>query len=132
MEITLSNEFLEHIILLGKSVPKGPWGHTLNCEELFMRDFPDWGEVYANILNADGSLLTGCIIARANTNLISEKEKQEAWEKMRETREHTNPGLSGKIAEYIAQFPPDVTTAMAQEILCLRAELATARKHLCA
>lgn len=125
MTTPLTKEFLEKIIALGAKIPKGPWGTPRNAFELFHRDFPDWGEVYANLRGNDGEVYSGCVILKANQNLISEEAKKEA-----RVSGERNPGLAGDISEYVAQLPPEVTTAMAQEILYLRAELATARKHL--
>lgn len=120
-DIALTPEYLEHLLALGKAVPAGPWGTCLNATELFGRYFPDWGTIYANV-ERRGGVLEGCIIATTNRNFISDEERAAAWEKDK-TGEKVDPGLSGKLAAYIAAYHPGVTTALIMEILRLRGEV---------
>ena len=121
-DIALTPEYLEHLLALGKAVPAGPWGTSLNAFELFGKDFTDWGEVYANLTLDNGHVFKGSVIAHANTNLIPEEEKLAAREAYLKG-EKVDPGLSGKLAAYIAAYHPGVTTALIMEILRLRAEV---------
>lgn len=123
MKVKLTTEFLLRIIESGKDVPKGPWASSRNCTKFFPERLPDWGEVFATVRFPDGEIIEGCIIARANTNFITQKEEKQARKEYLEKHIHTNPGLSGKISEYIAGLPPDVTTAMSEEIIRLRGKL---------
>lgn len=121
-DIALTPEYLEHLLALGKAVPAGPWGTSLNAFELFGKDFTDWGEVYANLTLDNGHVFKGSVIAHANTNLVSEEEKLAAREAYL-MGEKVDPGLSGKLATYIAAYHPGVTTALILEILRLRGEV---------
>ena len=129
-DIALTPEYLEHLLALGKAVPAGPWGTRLNAFELFGKDFTDWGEVYANLTLDNGHVFKGSVIAHANTNLIPEEEKLAAREAHLKGQK-VDPGLSGKIAAYIAAYHPGVTTALILEILRLRKELATMKCRVC-
>lgn len=122
-DIALTPEYLEHLLALGKGVPAGPWGTSLNAFELFGKDFTDWGEVYANLTLDNGHVFKGSVIAHANTNLVPEEEKLVAREAYLKG-EKVDPGLSGKLAAYIAAYHPGVTTALILEILRLRNDLA--------
>lgn len=121
-DIALAPEYLEHLLALGKAVPAGPWGTSLNAFELFGKDFTDWGEVYANLTLDNGHVFKGSVIAHANTNLIPEEEKLAAREAYLKG-EKVDPGLSGKLAAYIAAYHPGVTTALIMEVLRLRGEV---------
>ncbi len=127
--IDLTPEYLEHLLALGKAVPVGPWGTRLNAFELFGRNFTDWGEVYANLTLDSGDILKGCVIAHANSNLISDEEKRAARQAYLEGKK-VDPGFSGNIAAYIAAFHPGVTTALILEILRLREEIRLLRADM--
>ena len=70
----------------------------------------------------NGHVFKGSVIAHANTNLVPEEEKFAAREAYLKG-EKVDPGLSGKLAAYIAAYHPGVTTALILEILRLRAEV---------
>lgn len=127
-DIALTPEYLEHLLALGNAVPAGPWGTSLNAFELFGKDFTDWGEVYANLTLDNGHVFKGSVIAHANTNLVPEEEKLAAREAYLKG-EKVDPGLSGKLAAYIAAYHPGVTTALIMEILRLRAEVERLNKE---
>lgn len=127
-DIALTPEYLEHLLALGKAVPAGPWGTSLNAFELFGKDFTDWGEVYANLTLDNGHVFKGSVIAHANTNLVSEEEKIAAREAYLKG-EKVDPGLSGKLAAYIAAYHPGVTTALILEILRLHGEVKRLNKE---
>lgn len=90
---------------LAQEAPPGPWATCLNAIEIFGRPHPDWGCVYATIEH-DGITIEGCHLLRVNSNLMTDVEEREARKEYYNTGNQVNPGLMGKVAEYIAAANP--------------------------